>query len=257
MSEVNKPENTERNCSLNPVQYKSNDVIVPIGSFPWAMVQVYLGSLVYRNNWDYPDEYIGLTPESAANGESNNLSYVIKKRKHNNFVSWQPTQEDLMACDWSQIDYMLSFDLELGSSTYEGGQDWGYIADDEFEGLNERAFGILTRIQNKTDIEKISLFYWEERKKSEELSKGLWWKVSSDNSKKGYQKMSEVFNKNLFVTVDGITYNLGSASPQTLKGKGEYEYVGAYLDIKAQELSTMLKQTGQTKRFYCNWRDKE
>ncbi|MDE9484153.1 DUF2829 domain-containing protein [Xenorhabdus bovienii] len=252
MSDVNKPEKTSanQNCFINPDQYKNHDAVAPVGSYPWAIIQLYLGNLMYRNDWDYPNEYIGLVPKSEKI-EDDKLDYLIKKRKHNSFDIWQPTQEDMMACDWGQIDYMLSFDLEIEESTYEGGQDWGYLADDEFEGLNERTFGTLTRIQNKTDIEKISLFYWEERVNN---TKGLWWKVSSENSKEGYQKMIELFNKNLSITVDGITYNLGNTSPHALKNKGEYEYAGAYFNAEAQELSAILKQAGQTKRFYCNWR---
>ncbi|CBJ81208.1 conserved hypothetical protein [Xenorhabdus bovienii str. Jollieti] len=99
MSEINKPEKTSanQNCFINPDQYKNHDVVAPVGSYPWAIIQLYLGNLMYRNDWDYPNEYIGLVPES---GEGDNLPYVIKKRIHNNFEQWQPAQEDMMACDW-------------------------------------------------------------------------------------------------------------------------------------------------------------
>ncbi|REF27182.1 hypothetical protein BDD26_1929 [Xenorhabdus cabanillasii] len=59
MSDVNKLDNKQ--CSFDPEQYKAhvtvsykidNDVSAPVGSFPWAMIQVYLGNNVRRNVWD-------------------------------------------------------------------------------------------------------------------------------------------------------------------------------------------------------------
>ncbi|MDE9482772.1 DUF2829 domain-containing protein, partial [Xenorhabdus bovienii] len=129
MSEVNKPENKESNlkCPFNPDQYKGNDVAAPVGSFPWAVIQVYLGNKVHRHGWDSPNEYIHLAPESAPASGEDDPPQIVKHDKQGYLASWLPTQEDMMACDWKQLiswDNPLVFDLTLGA----GNDHLGYVA---------------------------------------------------------------------------------------------------------------------------------
>ncbi|WP_143706498.1 Thoeris anti-defense Tad2 family protein, partial [Xenorhabdus innexi] len=94
MSDVNKLDNTALPCPLNPNEYKSNE-IAPIGSFPWAMIQVYLGRRVNRHVWNEADAYISLRP--ASGGLPPLLSKYDKK---DGITIWTPTADDMMGCDW-------------------------------------------------------------------------------------------------------------------------------------------------------------
>ncbi|OCQ50661.1 hypothetical protein Ppb6_04150 [Photorhabdus australis subsp. thailandensis] len=83
MSEINKSEvieieneSSKRKRPLNPEQYRCNHVVAPENSCPWAIIQVYSGNQARRGDWDCPNEYIRLTPESAVNNESDNMIYT-------------------------------------------------------------------------------------------------------------------------------------------------------------------------------------
>ncbi|WP_416777865.1 Thoeris anti-defense Tad2 family protein [Xenorhabdus budapestensis] len=254
MSEINKPENdsTDLKCPFNPDQYKIDAIAAPVGTSPWALIQVYLGHQVHRSDWDAPDEYIHLVP-----GNGNDIAPSIQKRdKHGMLTSWQPTQEDLMACDWNLLksetkpkpdDCMLSFDLKIGTSSGSSGQDCGYLADEEFAGAGEHPFGTLTNLQNKTDITKFSYFALN--------GGGIWIRVSSDNSQEGYQKMVELFKKNLTVTVGSLSYHLGSTEYNSSMGIQPYEFHGGYSGIDATNLGDLLTQNvGNTLSFCFNWK---
>ncbi len=244
MSDVNKPENinTDKNCFINPDQYKNHDAVAPIGSYPWAMIQLYLGNLMYRSNWDYPNEYIGLTPKSEK-VEDDRQSYLIKKRKHNSFEVWQPTQDDMMACDWAlvkpkPVDCMLSFDLKVGTSQYNGGeaQYWGYWTNTK-KNPRSSPFGTLTNLQNTLDIGKISSFFLLEVPIS--TFSNLFLQVDTQNQ-------PDLLNKNLEVIVNGSTYHLGPPS-----GSSGYSHTSD----GAKQLGDLLKQNvGNTLHFCFNWK---
>ncbi|MCC8381644.1 MW1434 family type I TA system toxin [Xenorhabdus sp. PB30.3] len=121
MSDVNKLD--DKQCPFDLSKYKSNDVVAPIGSLPWAIIQVYMGKIVTRSEWETPDEYIALTvknPDSA--------SHIDKHDKYGS-SNWQPTPGDLMACDWelvskvTPVECMLSFDLTSGRGTPKNGNE--------------------------------------------------------------------------------------------------------------------------------------
>ncbi|WP_340614805.1 Thoeris anti-defense Tad2 family protein [Xenorhabdus thailandensis] len=104
MSDVNKLDNKQ--CPFDPDQYqykKTIDVevdnVAPDGSFPWALIQVYVGKLVRRNGWDAEVQYIKLLPGST----DNNILAQIEVVDKEGTTSWQPTQEDMMACDWELV----------------------------------------------------------------------------------------------------------------------------------------------------------
>ncbi|CBJ81112.1 hypothetical protein XBJ1_1986 [Xenorhabdus bovienii SS-2004] len=55
MSKINKLDNIGKKCSFNPDQYKKKievDDVAPVGSFPWAVIQVYLNKPVRRSDWN-------------------------------------------------------------------------------------------------------------------------------------------------------------------------------------------------------------
>ncbi|MDE9556093.1 DUF2829 domain-containing protein [Xenorhabdus bovienii] len=224
-----------------------------MGSFPWAVIQVYLGNKVHRNDWDSPNEYIHLTPESAPDSGGNNLPQIEKRDKHGYLASWQPTQEDMMACDWkllSSEDHMLVFDLTLGIGN--ANSFLGYVADHAIDYLPD--FGTLNVIQNKTDIAKISLFYWNCYEDEYTPPSSIRLQGSSDKNEDSYQKMIELLKKDLYVTVDGVTYNLGVPLPYPNNHNTAYTYRTWYQYADVKKLGAVMEQTGKTKRFYFNWR---
>ncbi|MDE9543633.1 Thoeris anti-defense Tad2 family protein [Xenorhabdus bovienii] len=259
MSEVNKPENKESNlkCPFNPDQYKGNDVAAPVGSFPWAVIQVYLGNKVHRNDWDSPNEYIHLAPESAPASGEDDPPQIVKHDKQGYLASWLPTQEDMMACDWKQLflwDNPLVFDLTLGAGN--NGYFLGYVADHALEGMGLPDFGTLNVIESQTDIAKILLFYWDWTADSDNDPPSIILQGISDKNEDSYQKMIELLKKNLYVTVNnGVLYNFGVPTLYPdYRGSKAYKYYITYQNADVQKFGAIMEQTGKTKRFYLNWR---
>ncbi|MBD2793462.1 Thoeris anti-defense Tad2 family protein [Xenorhabdus szentirmaii] len=102
MSEVNKPENKKMGyeCQIKPDDYKikakvelSNSITAPVGSFPWAIIQLYLGNQRYRKDWDSPMQYLYLKPQSSAE-----QTYMQVHDKHGHWKDWKPDQEDMVSC---------------------------------------------------------------------------------------------------------------------------------------------------------------
>ncbi|OKP05664.1 hypothetical protein Xedl_00146 [Xenorhabdus eapokensis] len=231
MSDVNKLD--DKQCPFDPEQYqvnvKVNDV-VPEGSFPWALIQVYVGKSARRKGWDAQVEYIKLLPDSTGNNGLPQIEVVDKEGA----TSWQPTQEDMMACDWSPVDYMLSFDLKIGTQHGDYGTQWGYGAN-KYSG----DFGTLTNLQNNLGIGEISTFALFEETIG--TFNGL--------SLQFYTSL-EVELKNLEVIVNGSIYNLGSPErdPAPL-------VIFNYFSDDARKLGDLLKQNvGNTLHFCFNWK---
>ncbi|WP_340609409.1 Thoeris anti-defense Tad2 family protein [Xenorhabdus bharatensis] len=254
MSDVNKLD--DKQCPFDPYQYKKKvdveiDGVPPIGSLPWALIQVYLGQVLHRNKWN-TKEYIKI---SAKNDGSEPVH--IEKHDQQNFpFPWQPTPEDLMACDWillpevKPVECMLFFDLEVGQGNYAGIDPlYGYLADDELQdGGNQGPFGTLTNLQNKKDIKKFSLFVFE-------VGARIDIRVSSSEDQQGYQKMRELFGKSLTITVNDESYYLGSSDDNDIFGKKQYEFAGEYANDDAKKLGDILKQNaGKTLSFCFNWK---
>ncbi|MDC9605598.1 MULTISPECIES: Thoeris anti-defense Tad2 family protein [Xenorhabdus] len=255
MSEVNNP---EKQCKIIPAQYKINTVTAPVGSCPWAIIQVYLGNKLHRSDWDAPGEHMRLTSQSSVDEPV----YIEKSNKHGEWFPWQPTPDDLMACDWHLVnsgvkpqpaDCMLSFDLAVDTGSFSNkDQMWGYLADAEFEPAGEHLgpFGTLINLQNKTIITKFSLFVWDG------LNQKIFIRVSSDNNQDGYQKLVDLFKKSLTITVDGVAYQLGGSIDSHLFGKHEYEFIGEYDNSDAKKLGSLLQQpnAGNPLPYCFNWK---
>ncbi|MGJ0625977.1 DUF2829 domain-containing protein [Xenorhabdus bovienii] len=274
--------NPEHECPFDPKHYQCDCFIAPVGSFSWALIQLKLRKRVARSVWGDKGVYLAITPrvndltveESSAYAvdgvavgtKYDYLTHIDLRNEHGNFVPWQPTQEDMMACDWKFMeekeepvkpepkpkpesdDNMLVFDITLGSSTFninnDEYQDWGYLSNKGLRGSGQSTFGTLILAQNITDVKDILMFYVTKHG-------SVYSRISSE--KDNYQKVEELIKKNLYVTVDDVTYNLGDAKI-TSKDAENHTITPEYSSTDAQKLGEVLKQTGQTKRFYCNWR---
>ncbi|PHM70395.1 hypothetical protein [Xenorhabdus sp. KJ12.1] len=100
MSDVNKLDSTP--CSFDPDQYKvkvtiANDTVAPVGSFPWAMIQMYLGNQVHRKVWP-AGMILRMSAVSSYDPAKNIMIY--DEFGNADWVSWQPGQDDMTFCDW-------------------------------------------------------------------------------------------------------------------------------------------------------------
>ncbi|WP_387464217.1 hypothetical protein [Photorhabdus sp. RM323S] len=81
------------------------------------------------------------------------------------------------------------------------------------------------------------------------------WDVLSDSNEEICKKVAGLFRKkDLHITVDGKTYNLGK---RLSTGANFQKYmICSWYNNNAEEkkLGEILKQIGKTKRFCCNWR---
>ncbi|MDX8000297.1 DUF2829 domain-containing protein [Xenorhabdus sp. Reich] len=252
MSEVNKLDNTA--CPFNPEQYKKKieiDDIAPAGSFPWAMIKVYLGKQVSRNGWASSDEYIKLIPASTGS-DGKNIPPQIWIVDKDDEQTWQPTQEDMVACDWA-LNCMLSFDLKVetarddlddGGNSKNDNQYWGYASVD-FNHVS--AFGTLTNLQSTIGVGSISEFYFLE------VPIGSFYAIELAVDTENQPGLR---SKSLEVTVNGSTYNLGSSL-----GSSQNFFLYDLSDATKQQqgdllkLSDLLKQNvGKTLHFCFNWK---
>ncbi|CDG16254.1 DUF2829 domain-containing protein [Xenorhabdus doucetiae] len=158
-------------CPFNPTIYYNlkdwaGNITAPVGTFAWALSRVYLGQHVYRSGWNAPKEYVRLAYEQVSSNKKGEAPYIEKSDKDGYWVSWQPTQEDLMACDWKllQQDIWMSFDINLGYTTVPyWSKAMGYLSNDMIPIIKEKhlfevdpegsiiqnSFGTLSNVQNQ------------------------------------------------------------------------------------------------------------
>ncbi|CDH24949.1 Thoeris anti-defense Tad2 family protein [Xenorhabdus bovienii] len=254
MSEINKLDNKQ--CPFDPDQYKYNkkidievDNVAPTGSLPWALIQVYLGKEVHRSGWNAPIEHMRLTHKSEVGNTDDGAAYIEKSDKGGYWSRWQPTQEDLMACDWSLLklepkpdDCMLSFDLKIGTDQYQHGdgvaQDWGYMTKAGDISVGESTFGVLIDLQSIIGVGSISTFRLFENPIG--TFDNILLEVDTQNQ-------PDLGSKAFEVTANGSTYNLGSTSNSTTDF--------GYTSDGAKQLGDLLKQNvGKTLHFCFNWK---
>ncbi|MDX7987845.1 DUF2829 domain-containing protein [Xenorhabdus sp. 12] len=288
MSEVNKPEKQNKKmgfeCQINPDDYKvkakvelSNDITAPVGSFPWAIIQVYLGKKMRCKDWSYPEKYIYLNTQKADDDKAEQV-YLQVHDRHDHSRDWLPDQDDMVACDWEEAkvklkpvcpeDSMYVFDLTIeyaSSKDTLGGlmEMWGYV--DETDAIkwnpNHHAVGAINIVSNNAEIVQTDSFYWVETPNTSGSWNMLKWNVSTPHNKESYEKIKNLFNnKNLYITVDSITYYLGKPYVPTYS-EDVYKCFTSYAlgipySSEAGKLREILKQQiGKTKRFCVTWRD--
>ncbi|AOM40632.1 hypothetical protein [Xenorhabdus hominickii] len=135
---------------------------------------------------------------------------------------------------------------------------WGYFSEEgavfEAEESNLMpASGALAVIKNTTDISRTVVFYWID---SLDDSMPIFiWNAHSYKNDKSYNRLQALFEKDLYITVDGVTYALGKKSPDFGNALGDYKVINWYKNnAEAQKLGYILKQTGVTKRLQINWK---
>ncbi|MBD2786527.1 hypothetical protein ID856_17930, partial [Xenorhabdus sp. 18] len=203
--------------------------------------------------------------------------YIEKSDKDGYWVSWQPTQEDLMACDWKflQPDLWMSFDITLGYTTASiWTKSMGYLSNDMIPIIEEKSlftgdpagsiiqnsFGTLSNVQNQATsaIRAVEGFIFNTYSYNDNFSADLFF-IASCEDKDKCQKVVDLLSKNLAVTVDGNTYNL---RPSIYNGILDNHMVGssngyiAYMPYDYYEIiGGILEQTGETKHFHFRWYD--
>ncbi|MBC8954666.1 hypothetical protein Xenpb_03439 [Xenorhabdus sp. PB62.4] len=132
---------------------------------------------------------------------------------------------------------MLSFDLKVGSVQYYNGgipsqgkvQEWGYLTTGAEGGVPP--YGTLTHLQSTIGVGNILVFNLSEFPIGSFFSMEL--QVDAQNQ-------PDLYSKNLEVTVDGSTYDLGSKATNTI-GSG-FPNVFDYDSDGAKQLGALLKQ---------------
>ncbi|PHM68681.1 MW1434 family type I TA system toxin [Xenorhabdus sp. KJ12.1] len=235
MSDVNRLDDSNK-CSFTPDQFNTKvDNVAPVGSFPWAMIQVYLGSNVRRNVWDTNTYIYG--------NKIGTSDQAINQANKEGVFAWNPEQQDMLACDWGlklNSVCMLSFDLEIGTSKYDNrkSQDWGYLTKGGHLASDESTFGTLTNLQNTLGIGSILTFYYEEDPIGTFVAIAL--QVDTQNQ-------PDLGSKALEVTANGSTYNLSPGSNSTTDLY--------YTSDGAKQLGDLLKKNvGNTLSFCFRWK---
>ncbi|MDX7987724.1 DUF2829 domain-containing protein [Xenorhabdus sp. 12] len=254
MSEINKPEivdkknqSPEHECQFEPNDYQEIKIIAPVGSFSWALIQLKLGNNVSRSSWPKKEQLNFVPRKKIDEGDGDYLAHIDKQNIYGNWGPWQPTQEDLMACDWELFkpkseDCMMSFELGLGTGSFNHGYDWGYIGEGgEWLSGSQSIFGTLTPISNKTVIKQVFAFYWSTYDR-------FYLIVSAD--KDDNSKLLELITQNLSITVDDVTYFIGFEPP--LSDKNDI-YTISYGSNDVRNLGEVLKKTNEKKTFCLNW----
>ncbi|CDG89790.1 hypothetical protein [Xenorhabdus bovienii] len=155
---------------------------------------------------------------------------------------------------------MLIIDVTLYVGQYEGGTGtkWGYS--NEAASGDNPAFGSLTVVQNTTDIAKISSFYWGEYSYENLSGQSFVFDVFSHVNEGSRQNVIDLFqHKNLYIAVDNLNYNPDFPTIDGIQPKptDRYQFFNWYEGTEVQRLSSVLKRSGETKRFYINWLDDE
>ncbi|WP_446470806.1 DUF7823 domain-containing protein [Xenorhabdus stockiae] len=150
------------------------------------------------------------------------------------------------------VDITLGIGIDRPSITH-----WGYCSEEASE--NEMldtmpAVGALTVVKNKTDITRADIFYWIEYPNNVDTPK-LIWNLYSHKDNDSYNRLVTLFEKNLYITVDGVTYALGKRVGSIHNNPEKHRVNNWYKDsADVQKLSYILKQTGVTKRLHINWK---
>ncbi|KER02710.1 DUF2829 domain-containing protein [Photorhabdus temperata] len=245
MSEVMKP---EKECPFDPKQYECHGVIAPVGSFSWALIQLKLRKLVARSVWSDKKMYLAITPRVndltvekdsayavdgvAVGTKYDYLTHIDLRNEHGNFVPWQPTQEDMMACDWELKANIPDYTIVIDVTPYEVSKDslWGGNTSET-----------LVVIESNIDNSSITSIYWSARENGLPINLTL----------RDYDLLKDLVGKRLTITVDGIKYELGYRTERS----DEPIYIPWYQGTEAEKVGNLLKQIGKTFRFYCNWHD--
>ncbi|WP_340618808.1 DUF2829 domain-containing protein [Xenorhabdus entomophaga] len=257
-------QNPENECPFDPNNYKGEQIVAPEGSFYWALIQLKLSKKVRRSDWADKEQLSFVPRRTDTEGKFDYLSHIDKSNKHGNWAPWQPMQEDLMACDWALIQEAITpeerenlvFDLksDMSISSWGAQRTWGYIGEKGGPHYDPSLLGSLNMIRNNTDIKTVTAFVVSDVADIYQKFQYIRFNFFSEKMN-DLQYASEIKEKNLQVTVDNVTYNLGK--PTTARFENGLGWRTAYSNEQnsaVDELIKVLQQTGKTKRFYCVWK---
>ncbi|MBE8589152.1 DUF2829 domain-containing protein, partial [Xenorhabdus griffiniae] len=185
------------------------------------------------------------------------LTHIDLRNEHGNFVPWQPTQEDMMACDWEFVEekeeepvkpepkpepipeptpeptpetpkYNLVFDITR--------QPGGNM-------LNTEVKEALDVIENDTTKRGPLPLVWSYLSYND-------LNLHFTNESKDKEWFEDLGNNALIISINDKEYNLGKASvirPDSNKVAYRYE------NSESEKVVELLKQEGKTYRFHCKW----
>ncbi|MBD2798172.1 DUF2829 domain-containing protein [Xenorhabdus sp. 18] len=272
MSELIKP---EHECPFDPKQYQCDCFIAPVGSFSWALIQLKLRKRVTRSVWvncqGNNEMYLAITPRVndltvekdsvyavdgvAVGTKYDYLTHIDMRNEHGNFVPWQPTQEDMMACDWQFFEdrvkpepkpdtksefskYKLSFDIKSKVASLSGTGLWGAEP---------------TNIENNlTTNGRPYNIYWFGSNYGTSASNQIELQFKAEVGLSA--KVPDLSNKTLIITVDDKKYNLGVLT-KVSSNSTNHEVRIHYRNGDTVEFGKLLEQVGKKYRLHCEWYD--
>ncbi|MDE9484020.1 DUF2829 domain-containing protein [Xenorhabdus bovienii] len=147
------------------------------------------------------------------------------------------------------LNNILEFDIKLGAS--EHSEYYGYSSHDSDDTSGKIGiFGNLYITKNNTEISNVLAFYYYDGSHT--------FILDVPYNDLNAQKIAELFEKNLYVTVDNLTYKLG-AFPNAYASDSNNKFSIFYNihdDPKLLKLANISMETGETKRFLLTWINK-
>ncbi|CDG95924.1 conserved hypothetical protein [Xenorhabdus bovienii str. puntauvense] len=240
--------NPEHECPFDPKHYQCDCFIAPVGSFSWALIQLKLRKRVARSVWvncqGNNEMYLAITPRVndltvekdsayavdgvAVGTKYDYLTHIDLRNEHGNFVPWQPTQEDMMACDWKLVENNIKPDIEPFPESdlrIKGKLTLGRRQDSSFKYLEYIGYaknsgeintGQWEEISNNTLIKNLKNFYFNNRPNDsgyERFFQGFSFEIEDIIKDETYKKLA---SKNLIVSCLGEYYKLTNGKPDPL-----------------------------------------
>ncbi|PHM38197.1 hypothetical protein Xmau_03584 [Xenorhabdus mauleonii] len=269
MSEFIKP---EHECPFDPKQYQCDCFIAPVGSFSWALIQLKLRKRVTRSVWvncqGNNEKYLAITPRVndltvekdsayAVDGvvvgtKYDYLTHIDLRNEHGNFVPWQPTQEDMMACDWQFFGEKVKPEPEpTPDPEPETPKTLKYnvVFDATPKGHSEPVLDKLWSLEKdlvviENNIAAPYLIYW--------FGPKYFGSAANTISIQFRKQVPELSNKTLIITVDGKKYNLGTVTEQNTNSTKVEAHL-RYEKGDTAEFGKLLERVGKKYRFHCEW----
>ncbi|WP_338803535.1 DUF2829 domain-containing protein [Xenorhabdus griffiniae] len=265
MSEFIKP---EHECPFDPKQYQCDCFIAPVGSFSWALIQLKLRKRVARSVWvncqGNNEMYLAITPrvnnlavekESAyavdgvaVGTQYDYLTHIDLRNEHGNFVPWQPTQEDMMACDWKYFEDKTEPEPESEQKKLKYNLVFDITRTPGDGMLSTEVKEALDIVEN--DITKRGPLPVVWSYDVDNLGRDLNIHFTNKSQDKGW--FEELDDKVLIIVIDDKEYNVGKTDVVRIDAnKVSYQCRNS----ESEKVVNLLKQEGKTYRFHCKWYD--
>ncbi|MBE8588540.1 DUF2829 domain-containing protein, partial [Xenorhabdus griffiniae] len=176
------------------------------------------------------------------------LTHIDLRNEHGNFVPWQPTQEDMMACDWEFVEEEAA-KSEIKPETSEYNLVFDLTTSQKYTNAygGDVANGNLVRIEDNIGNDPIFAFYFEKNYNAITVN------FSHLNLANDMETLNNIRAKLLTITVDGTKYELGYPIEKT--DWPQPIYIPWYKGSDVEKISNLLKQENKKFRFHLNWHD--